>query len=273
MATKALNHSIRVRAVDFEQAWFISRVKEMGLEIDRIHRKIWEFAVIAQVFKEYRRSSSEVRCLGFGCGKEPLPKWFLDQGANVVVSDAPGDDPKWVGTSQHAKSLSDLGIDDKSSGSIEFLQIDMNAVPSDLLNGQFDFTWSAGSFEHIGGIEKSILFFCNQMRTLKPGGLACHTTEFNYESQFGPNFTPLDPTINADDLCLLRYRDLADLAGRLWLQGDRLWTPDLTQGDNVADLFVDTHPYKQFPYHLNIQIGEFKTTSVVLIAERGGEIE
>lgn len=279
-------NSTRVRAIDFEQDWFKGLAKDLGQTEGKIHRKIWEFVAIAQVFNEQSvdgealYSANDVRrkmsmepikpkVLGFGCGKEPLPKWFLDEGCEVIASDAPGNNPSWANSGQLSKSLADLGIRGGASDlPIEFREIDMNSIPDDLLQGQFDFTWSCGSFEHIGGLEKSTQFFCNQMRCLKPGGIACHTTEFNFNSNTDFSLVP-DPTINAPDLCLFRYRDLVELAGRLWLQGDRLFTPDLAPGDQEADRFVDSPPYNS-DTHLNIQIGPFQTTSILLIAQRGG---
>jgi hypothetical protein len=267
-----LDHCTRVRSKDFEQPWFKDLAIELGLDPNVTHRKIWEYVVIAQVFNEIvwdRDNSTHV--LGFGCGKEPLPKWFLSHDNCIVTaSDAPGNNPDWALTGQLSKSLSDLGID-KPNPSISFLEVDMNHIPQSLLQGQFDFTWSCGSFEHIGGLDKSIEFFCNQMACLKPGGIACHTTEFNYESQSNPSqwFNSNDPTLNEHNLCLFRYQDLAKLAGRLWLQGDELLSPDLQPGNGEQDLFVDKYPYGSA--HLNIQIGNFKTTSIMLIAQRGGQ--
>lgn len=245
-----IDRSTRVRAADFETAWFKSRAQELGQETGRYHRKIWEYAVIAQVYREriWQKSEYPPNVLGFGCGNEPLPSWFYDLGAIITATDGPAD-PAWTKTGQHASR----------KGS--YFEVDMNAIPAELLQGQFDFTWSCGSFEHIGGIDHSLRFFCNQMRCLKPGGIACHTTELNIDLDAGP-------TLNVANLCLLRASDLAQLAGMLWSQGDTLWLPDLQRGETEIDLFVDRPPYTA-NYHLNIEVGGFVTTSVVLIATKG----
>lgn len=269
----ALNHSQRVRAADFDADWFKDRAREMDLEIDRYHRKIWEDVVIAQVFVDhvlmpasarYRKSKApqNLSALGFGCGKEPIPKWLArtECVSRIIATDAPGINPAWDATNQRAHNLSDLGIGSDNK-LVEFREVDMNAIPEDLLIGEFDFTWSCGSFEHIGGINRGLEFFRSQMRCLKPGGIACHTTELNID---------LDAitTLEADNLSFFRFYDLMGLAGVLWENGDRLWSPDFKQGDTEIDRFVDRPPYTA-PYHLNIEIGEFVTTSVVLIATRG----
>lgn len=265
-----ITRSQRVRAADFDTDWFKDRARELGQEVGRYHRKIWEFAVIARVFKDHvlkpavdnwhhTAATPSLRALGFGCGKEPIPKWLLGHSVRVVATDG-SDNPVWSTTEQLATSPQDLGID-PSTLRFDFRKVDMNAIPDDLLRGEFDFTWSCGSFEHIVGIDQSLEFFCDQMRCLKPGGIACHTTELN---------TELDAilTLESDNLVLFRVWDLGVLAGMLWKQGDKLWLPDLKQGDTEIDRFVDRPPYTA-PYHLNIEIGGFVTTSIVLIATRG----
>lgn len=253
-----ITRSQRVRAADFDAEWFKSRAIELGQEVGRYHRKIWEYAVIAQVYREriWQLREYPPRVLGFGCGTEPLPNWFFDHGAVVTATDGPIK-PAWTDTNQHASRLGN------------YHEVDMNSIPDDLLDGSFDFTWSCGSFEHIGGIDQSIEFFRNQMRCLKPGGIACHTTEFNFHSSRG--FGGNDPTIDSSDLVLFRRRDLATLAGRLWAQGDVLWLPDFEPGTSAADHYIDIEPYDRGSFHLSLRIGGHVTTSIVLIATRGNE--
>lgn len=266
-----ISRSQRVRAADFDTEWFIARARELGQEVGRYHRKIWEYAVIAQVFNDHvldpavarwQHSSAKpnLKALGFGCGKEPIPKWLSQSMVNVVATDAPDNNPAWTDTEQRSRNLADLGLD-SDDRFVSFREVDMNSIPDDLLQGQFDFTWSCGSFEHIGGIDQSLEFFRNQMLCLKPGGIACHTTELNID---------LDAltTLESANLVLFRLWDLGVLAGTLWKQGDKLWYPDLRLADTAIDRFVDRPPYAA-PYHLNIEVGGHVTTSVVLIATRG----
>ncbi len=74
----------------------------------------------------------------------------------------------------------------------------MNDIPGDLEG--FDFNWSSCSFEHLGSIEKGINFLMNQLKTLKPGGWAVHTTEFNVSSD--------DKTIESGDTVVYRKKDI-----------------------------------------------------------------
>lgn len=272
--------SRRIRAVDFQSAWLQDRAREMCLDVSpvsnglgmvsllpgRMHRKVWEFAVIAQVFYE-RFIDRTTDSLGFGVGLEPLPAWLAAHGAHVCATDAPDDTANWTGTGQRSTRLADLpwsGIcSPEQALNIQFQQVDMNHIPAYLLSSDFDFTWSCGSFEHIGGVESGLEFFCQQMRALKPGGIAAHTTEFN------PFSTVNDPTLDTPDLCLFRESDLRHLGRRLKAQGDRLWKLDLDPGMTNADSIVDVPPHTG-DVHLSIKVGGWTTTSVLLVAERGG---
>lgn len=260
-----INSCRRVRASDFREQWLLDRAAELHEPVN-LHRKLWEYAVIAQVYKE--RIDNGGLVLGFGVGKEPLASWFAAQSANVTATDLPGSNPDWDNTNQHATRKQDLYKDSIINQSdfdrlVSFRPVDMNSIPADLLKGQFDMTYSCGSFEHIGGLKAGIDFFCNQMQCLKPGGIAVHTTEYNYDSN--------DDTINADNLCLYRHRDLISLRDCLAYQDDKLWTLDLSiPHPEDPDLYIDEPPYRAYPYHLNIRIGNHVTTSIVLIAQRGG---
>jgi len=258
-----LSRSSRVRAVDFESDWMKARVPELG-ESMRLHRKLWEFAIIAEVYAETVGRGG--LALGFGCGREPLPAWLANRGCRVVASDQ-GEDTAtdWTASNQHSRGLADLpfqGIceERKFRGLVTYTPMDMNRIPDQYRSGLFDFTWSAGSFEHIGGIEAGIRFFLKQMECLKPGGMAVHTTEFNFASD--------ETTIESHNLVLFRRRDLHDLERRVIAQGDTFWSLDLEPGNTDADRYVDPWPYKS-ETHLSLAIADHVSTSVLLVARRG----
>lgn len=267
MGEKIINTSRRVLAIDFDQQWLKDRARELCLEADRMHRKIWEFAAICQVFYDNFRDESK-KCIGFGCGKEPIPSWLAKYGSVVVATDAPVTEAvkrNWSDTLQHSAKLDDLFFSsivfrDAFDSSVVFGPVDMNNIPVRLLDGSFDFTWSCGSFEHIGGIDASLNFFCNQMRTLKSGGMAAHTTEYNFGSDID--------TINSSDLVLFRKQDLKRLDMMLKAQGDKLFPLDLRDGGLPEDEIIDVHPYTN-PVHLALRINEHVSTSIILIAQKG----
>ena len=257
--------SRRVLARDFSEKWYKNRCAELCQSYTTMHRKLWEFAAICQVFRDkfVNFGSKSIKCLGFGVGLEPLTSYFAAQNAIVLATDKPEMGP-WNG--QYARFKGDLYekeiIDEiRFRENVTFLPVDMTNIPLDLLNGSFDFTWSCGSFEHIGGIDQSLAFFVEQMKALRPGGIAAHTTEYN----FGSN----TDTINAPDLVLFRKQDLEKLNEMLTTQGDKLFTLDLRGGDLPEDKIIDDPPYAN-PIHLALRINQAHvSTSIILIAQRG----
>ena len=259
-----------VRYVDFSKDWYRERIAEMG-HTPVQHRKYWEWAAIVQVMEQYILNAvgdtSCYKALGFGVGEEPITAWLANRQVYVTATDYINDQGgKWKG--QHAKSLSVLSCSGTGPVS-QFLRyarldnVDMRAIPIEYLAGEFDFVWSAGSLEHIGGLAAGIRFILNSMRCLRPGGLAIHTTEYNYLSR--------QDTIDADDLCLYRKVDLERLAVCLGNQGDELWELDLSRGNTEWDIdskYVLNPPYEGSP-HISIRINDrHVTTSILLVAQR-----
>ena len=259
-----MNGARRVRAEEYETEWFSARARELCLEVV-MHRKVWEYCALAQAFIDIVDLNPELQQygLGFGVGREPLVAWFANRGARILATDSPHPGV-WVATGQYASSIDDLRRDDicdrdafESRVSLETLS--MNDIPQGLY-GRFDFTWSTSCFEHLGGVEYGLRFFCEQMKCLTPGGVALHVTELN---------TSLNATetLNNGDLCFFRASDFLQLERMLRAQGDILLPIDLEQGARRADLHVDRAPYS-LP-HLNVSLGGYTTTSVLLIAIKG----
>lgn len=272
----ALDHSLRVRAVDFRTDWMSLAAAQLHLSPSPPHRKLWEFAAILHVFRTMKASSPTLirpRVLGFGVGREPLPAWFVGHGCDVLATDKPAADTivGWKETGQHAAGHAQLGrlgyvSEAKFAERCTYRAVDMADLPADLLRGEFDFTYSCGSFEHIGGLHRGLLFFAHQMNALHPGGIAVHTTEYEYE--YPADLPPLD----TPDLSLYRDADISVLSAALAAQGDLLLPLDAAQGTEPWDLYIDRPPYSPDAIsHLNIELaGGRRTTSIALIAIRGG---
>jgi D-inositol-3-phosphate glycosyltransferase len=253
------------RVEDFNTKEFQSIRAALG-ETEYMHRKVWEFVSIAKSVG----AEGGLRALGFGVGKEPLASYFasLPQTSKVLATDYPDRRREWAENGQWSESVDDLHRPaivslDRFTQVVEHAPVDMNHIPPYLLSGMFDFTWSAGSLEHLGGKERGIQFFLRQMACLRPGGIAAHTTELDMSPDGAP---PCD----SPDLCAYTPADLQSLADRLRAQGDYLLPLDLSSGTSPEDLYVDTEPYEQGPAHLKLKLGQWTITSVLLIAVRGG---
>ncbi len=100
-------------------------------------------------------------------------------------------------------------------------------------------------------------FVINSMKTLKPGGVAVHTTEFNLYSD--------ENTIDYPGLCLYRKKDMIELAMELGELGYEVEPFDWNLGHTVYDGFVDLPPYCYKDLHLRFLLEKYPTTSVGII--------
>jgi hypothetical protein len=225
------------------------------------HRQLWEWCFITEVLHERGLLAPGRRGLGFGVGREPLPSLFASLGCHVVASDqAPESARDWEQVDQYAGDLEALnayGISDPQTfrTNVTYRTVDMRAIPADLVG--FDFTWSACAFEHLGSIEAGVEFVLNQMRCLRPGGVAVHTTEFNVCSNHH--------TVLAGDTVLFRRHDLEALATTLRRQGHQV-SLDFTLGTTEADQHVDRQPWTGT--HLRLEIAGFVASSYALVIQK-----
>ena len=103
------------------------------------------------------------------------------------------------------------------------------------------------------------MFLKNQLSTLKPGGWAVHTTEFNISSN--------EQTLDNCDTVIFRMRDLEKLVKELRNSGHFVEVMDYSLGGLPEDFAVDVHPHKQ-DIHLKLQLNEFVVTSIGLIIQK-----
>jgi hypothetical protein len=225
---------------DLESDWaayWIGELKAAHI----FHRKLWEFAYALQAIYENGCLRPGARGLGFGCGEEPLPSYFADHGIDVTVTDlepATAAAQGWIDTSQHTSSLdaayhAHLVSREQFDRRVSLRYVDMNAIPSDLRD--FDFCWSICALEHIGSIQKGLDFIENSLGTLRSGGIAVHTTEFNYLND--------EQTIDDWLTVLFQKQHFRLLAERLERQGHYVAPLDFDVGDKPLDKFIDLPPY------------------------------
>ena len=155
--------------------------------------------------------------LGFAVGTEPLPAYFASKGCNILATDLGSDNEDasgWITTGQNAsgnKNIlngNNLCSEEVFNERVKYRNLNMNDITTDI-NG-FDFCWSSCAIEHVGSLEKSKLFLKNMMKTLKPGGIAIHTTEFNLSSD--------EDTIMDGDSVIYRKKDTIEIAE--WLRSE-----------------------------------------------------
>jgi SAM-dependent methyltransferase len=251
---------------DLPLVWYW--MKRLGERSVVYHRKQWEYAYICQALYERGSLQSGKRGLVFGVGKEPLPSLFASLGCNIVATDLSLDEATeqgWCDNIQHIESKTEelnerhLCSPDIFAKNVTYREVNMNNIPTDLK--EFDFCWSSCALEHIGGIENGLRFIENSVKTLKPGGIAVHTTEYNLFS--------IDETLESKGLSLFRRKDIEDVIERLVSNGHYVWPMNWHIGKSLVDNFVDLPPYhKKRMNHLRILISRYPCTSIGLIIKR-----
>ena len=222
------------------------------------HRKQWEYVWICRVLETMGALQDGARALGFGCGIEPLPAVFASYGAFVTATDLGAEDrraKRWQETAQHllsVEALNDPAIcpPERFFAQVEVDAIDMNAIPASRVG--YDFCWSSCSLEHLGSIEAGLTFIERSLETLKPGGVAAHTTEFNLTSD--------SRTISKGGTVLFRRRDIEGFARRMRAAGHEVLPITWDQGDQPEDRYVDMPPYAA-DIHFKLALKSYVTTS------------
>jgi hypothetical protein len=258
------SHCQVCRQEDFAQPYFgyWTTRAELG---PNLHRKVWEFVYICQALHERGLLRPGARGLGFGVGGEPLPAFFAGQGCSILATDqarSAAAASGWAASQQHASERDSLGRPsmcppEQFDANVAFRACDMNAIPADMTG--HDFCWSACALEHLGSIEHGLRFIENSLATLKPGGFAVHTTEFNLSSN--------DETLAHGGTVLFRQRDMEELSRRLAAKGHIMAPLDLDRGQGLLDRYIDMPPYRQEP-HLKLALEGFEATSIGIVVQR-----
>jgi hypothetical protein len=251
-------------ASDFFHIEF-ARICHLINESPSFHRKQWEWVFIFHHAERLGLMGSGRRGLAFGVGREVLPAAFATFGCEIVATDAPAElanKSGWDLSGQFAAGLAALpeGRLDRAAfeSQVSWRPCDMNAIDPELAD--FDFCWSSCALEHLGSLEAGLDFIVNSVeKTLKVGGVALHTTEFNLSSNGG--------TIERGETVFYRRRDLEALIARLRERGHEV--DNLVIGPNVflMNNFTDTPPFTA--PHLLVNFQGFTVTSVGLVVRRG----
>ncbi|MBN8783183.1 MAG: methyltransferase type 11 [Terrimonas ferruginea] len=254
------------KARDWHTEWFKRWVKELN-EPARYHRKQWEFVYVMQALWERGCIAQGKKGLVFAVGTEPGPSIFANYGCDILATDIfpeQGKEKGWENGDQlcfGVESLNKRGLTDDATLNkhVSYRAVDMNNIPEDLRG--FDFNWSSCSFEHLGSIDLGLAFLKNQLKTLKRGGWAVHTTEFNISSN--------DKTLDTGSTVIFRMRDLEQLAEELRREGHLVEEFDYSLGGLPEDYAVDVFPHSE-DVHLKLQLNEFTVTSIGIIIQKGG---
>jgi SAM-dependent methyltransferase len=265
------------KQADFSSPWFLHWMGQLQV-MPFLHRKLWEDAYVIQCLWERGCLAPEKRGLGFAVGMEALPSFFASCGVSITGTDLSPEDERshdWRLTHQHASNIESLWKP-YLIGREPFLErcafkfVDMNNIPAEL-DGEFDFCWSVCAFEHLGTLDNGLEFVRKAMRTLRPGGVAVHTTEYNISD---------GETIDNWPTVLYQKRHFAALGERLAAEGMKLVEIDFDIGSEFFDSYVDVPPYPHDPNfglgarnppHLKLSVDGFAATSIAILVEKPAE--
>lgn len=100
----------------------------------------------------------------------------------------------------------------------------------------------------------------NSPNTLKVGGIAVHSTEFNLNSD--------TDTFSDGPPVLYRRKDMDEMRRALTEAGHKVRPIPISMGNAVLDNHVDVPPYTHNP-HLKLRLMNFIATSIGIVIERG----
>jgi hypothetical protein len=203
---------------EYKSDWYDRIQSEMNYP-DLFLRKKWEHVAISHILEQKGFLSLNKTGLGFGVGEEPLPDYFASKGCRILATDLDyaDDRAKMWDNGQICKNIECLrkykiSSDEVFYNNVKFSCVDMKNLPDNL--GEFDFTWSASCFEHIGSLKDGLDFVTNQLKYLKSGGISIHTTELNLnslpscETHNGSLIYRNCSTYEKEPLCLYRKSDI-----------------------------------------------------------------
>lgn len=251
------------KAKDIQSEWYKRWCAELS-EKPGFHRKQWEFMYVAQALWERGCLAPGKSGLVFAAGTEPLPALFAKHGCRILATDIfpeLGIEKGWNNGQLcfGAEQLNTRGLcpDEQFKELVSYKAVDMRAIPDTLTD--FDFNWSSCSFEHLGTIGLGCRFLKDQLKTLKPGGWAVHTTEYNVSSN--------DETQDNNDTVIYRQRDVDMIVAELRAEGHFVEELDYSIGGLPEDFKVDVHPHLQ-DVHLKLQVDKYVVTSIGLIIQK-----
>ena len=236
------------------------------------HRKVWEWCFIMSAFERHGVLAPGKTALGFGVGTEAVVPLLAHYGVLVTATDQSVEQAgAWATGGQHAAAVDALRRpticpDDVFDERVVFRAVDMRSIPDDLTG--FDGTWSSCCFEHLGSKDVGFDFVMNSLRTLKPGGVAVHTTEYDCT----PGRRPLLETGSVDVgdyCCFFRRREIEELVERVRSEGHRVNVNLRVGRRHRFDRHVDRPPYTGDP-HIRLAVHDRVVTSVGLVIEAVG---
>ena len=252
------------RARDFYNEHFAAFCRSIEHPL-LIHRKLWEFAFVAWQLGELQALLRGNKGLGFGVGADQrLPALFARLGCDVLATDMPPQmtEKKGRGADRRTKARNLLFypeiVDEQTFE--ERVRFDfLEAGSSDAGLRDCAFCWSCGYVDKLGSVANGLDFIVASVeKTLKIGGVACHTSELNISSN--------ERTSEADGKVVLLRRDIEALIEKLESCGHEVRRLPFEAGLSLIDLLIDISPGADV--HMKVRRDQFVSTSFGIAVRR-----
>lgn len=224
----------------------------------RFHRKQWEYVYIIQMLRLKDFVKSGIKGITFGSGTGSDIKSLANEGCILTVTDLNIEKAKelgWVHTNQHTNDLT--VFKDERFNNYDYLEnitidnnVDMNNIPEKYLKGEYDFATYCCALEHLGSLEKGLLFIIESIKCIRVGGIVVHTTEFNLDSlKEDYNGKTMEHILT----CVYRKSDIEWLKYKVAEIGHKMYEVDYTYNTGLYDRHIDLPPYSQ-DTHLKLEL-------------------
>ena len=175
---------------DFDDPDVQERIDDIvpGLDpSERVHRKNWEYALLALFLEDAGLLGEETRILSVGAGHETVLFWLANRVAKVVATDIYGEGI-FSGLEADRTMLNDPASFSPYAYRESHLEaLHMDAKQLEFEDGSFDAVFSLSSIEHFGSWADIRRSAEEIGRVLRPGGAAFIVTEcFLWRSLLGP---------------------------------------------------------------------------------------
>jgi hypothetical protein len=248
-------------------------------EQKKIHRKQWEFYIIYKKLIEHLGVFNLKKGLGFAVGQEVIVPLFLNLNASITASDLDPTDPDsiaWINSNQHIangfnKYINSGYITKELLNTCNFEFINMNNIPNKFLLNEYDFIWSSCALEHLGSLQNGLNYIIKSLQCLKKGGIAVHTTEFNFKSD--------DITLETKGCVCYRKKDIEWLIKEVEQLGYYIEPINYNRSNNIVNnhidnfpyngstsaIFFDSNNYDLLKSHINLNIEGHCSTSIFIV--------
>ncbi len=175
---------------DFDDPAVQARIDDIvpGLDLsERVHRKNWEYALLALFLDDAGLLGEKTRILSVGAGHETVLFWLANRVAKVVATDIYGQGV-FSGLEADRSMLTDPASFSPYPYRESHLEVrHMDAKQLEFEDGSFDAVFSLSSIEHFGSWADIRRSAEEIGRVLRPGGAAFIVTEcFLGRSLLGP---------------------------------------------------------------------------------------